>query len=309
MRVVPDLTALQRGQPAIVTIGAFDGVHRGHQFLISRVVERARQVEGSAIVVTFDPRPQVVLRPGSRQLTGGVEKARLIADLRPDVLVQVPFTREFAAVSAGRFLTTLLEHVNLAEIWLGADFAFGHNREGNVDFLRERGAESGFAVHVVERQSFDGEAISSTLIREQVSAGQVAKAAALLGHHYRVAGPVVAGAGRGADLGFPTANVATDPLQLLPATGIYAARVEIEKVFHDAAVSVGYNLQFGGQEVVVEAFVLDFAADLRGTAIAIDFVDRVRDERRFESVPALIEAMHEDVRTVRTMLAGVPQSS
>lgn len=303
MQVVSEVEALERGTPTLVTIGAFDGVHRGHQYIMGEIVTRARRLGFDSAVITFDPRPQVVLRPGSLQLTDGVEKERIISAIDPDVLVVLPFTRELSQIPAGQFLGTLLDHVNMAEIWIGGDFAFGHNREGNVDFLIRTGQEAGFGVHVVARQQFLGEPISSTRIRELVQEGDVRRAAILLGHYVGLHGQVVSGHGRGYELGFPTANVQPPPAQLLPATGIYAAYLRLGSQEFCAAVSVGYNVVFGGQNLVVEAHVLDFVGDLHNVDVGLDFVARIREERQFESIDALVAEMHRDVAQVRDVLA------
>jgi riboflavin kinase/FMN adenylyltransferase len=303
MEVVSDLAQLERARPAILTIGAFDGVHRGHQYLIRQVVDRARRLDCESVVITFDPRPQVVLRPGSTQLTGPIEKARIIGALGTDRLVILPFTRETAAISAGNFLVSILEHVNVSEIWIGADFAFGNRREGNVDFLIRSGQRSGFGVHVVPRKRLGTLEISSTAIRELVESGDVAGASVLLGHYPRINGVVVRGAGRGAGLGFPTANVSFPEAQVLPGTGIYAGRLLVDEQILDAAISVGYNVQFDGKEISVEAYALDFEGDLRGREVGLDFVERIRGEARFESVDALVAQMGRDVAEARRILA------
>jgi riboflavin kinase / FMN adenylyltransferase len=307
MQLFTDLGELERGRPAILTIGAFDGVHRGHQYLIRQVVDRARRLEYESVVITFDPRPQVVLRPGSTQLSGPGEKARIIAALGPDRLVILPFTAETAKITAGNFLVSMLEHVNLSEVWVGADFAFGHRREGNVDFLIRSGQRSGFGVHIVARQSLGNREISSTIIRDLVGNGDVAAAAVLLGHYPRVTGTVVTGAGRGADMGFPTANVRPPETQFLPGTGIYAGRLLVGERSLPAAISVGYNVQFNGQQISVEAYALDFDGDLRGCEVSLDFIERIRDEARFESVDALLAQMRRDVDQVREVLAGAEE--
>ncbi|GAC1445990.1 MAG: bifunctional riboflavin kinase/FAD synthetase [Chloroflexota bacterium] len=289
-----------------MTIGAFDGVHRGHQHLIRQVIDRARHEHGVSTVVTFDPRPQVVLRDGSQQLTDGREKERLISSLGPDTLVILPFNRALAHVPAEQFLLSLLDGINITEIWIGADFAFGHNRVGNVDFLIRRGQDLGFSVHVVAPLRVEGARISSSTVRECVAKGEVAEAAVLMGHYLRVRGPVERGHGRGVDLGFPTANIGTSATQLLPGTGIYAAYLHVDGTTLAAAVSVGYNVQFNGERLTVEAFALDFEGDLREQTVDVEFVDRIRDERRFENVEALIAAMHDDVVRVRQVLAQRP---
>ncbi|HLJ67984.1 MAG TPA: bifunctional riboflavin kinase/FAD synthetase [Chloroflexota bacterium] len=302
-RVLTDLAELQRGAPTVVTIGAFDGVHRGHQYLMRRVIDRARHTHQDSLIVTFAPRPTVVLRPGSVELTGAAEKTRLIAALGPDLIVLLPFTAELAHVPADRFLDDILEHVNVQEIWVGADFAFGHNRAGNVDFLIGASQEAGFDVHVVARQTLAGARLSSTEIRRLVERGDVDEAAALLGHYFRLAGTVVTGFGRGSELGFPTANVEPEPSQMLPGTGIYAAYVSLDGERLPAAVSVGYNPTFGGERVVVEGYILDWRGDLRGKAVTVDFVSRIREERRFDGVEALVAQMRQDVDAVRQLLA------
>ena len=153
MHVVTQVEQLERGRPTVLTIGAFDGVHRGHQYLIRQVINRARSIDAASMVLTFDPRPQVILRPDELQLTDGVAKERIISALGVDTLVIMPFSQETTQIPAGQFLVSILDHVNLTEIWLGADFAFGHKRGGNVDFLIRAGQHSGFAVHVVARQA------------------------------------------------------------------------------------------------------------------------------------------------------------
>lgn len=302
MRVAHNLAALDRDAPVILTMGAFDGVHRGHQYLIGEVVNRARRTGALSAVITFDPRPEVVLRPGSLQLTDGTVKERMIAALGPDIGVLLPFTPELAAVSAGDFLATILDHLNVREIWAGADFVFGHRRGGTVDFLIDAGKHRGFTVHVVPRQPLDGAPISSSLIRKLVTAGKMSEAARYLGHYFTLEGLVVHGQGRGRALGFPTANLRIAPHQLLPDTGIYAGYLCVDHRQLPAAISVGYNVVFGGREIVVEAHVLDFDEDLYDKDVGLEFVDRVREERNFDGVDALIQEMHRDVATVREIL-------
>jgi len=303
MHVFSDLAELERGRPTILTIGAFDGVHRGHQYLIRQVIDRARRLDYDSLVITFDPRPQVVLRPGSTQLSDAAEKARIIAALAPDRLVILPFTSSTAEISAGNFLVSILERVNLNEVWVGADFAFGHRREGDIAFLIRSGQKSGFGVHVVARQRLASSEISSTAVRELVAAGDVAGASILLGHYPRLRGVVVRGAGRGVDLGFPTANIRPAATQVLPGIGIYAGRLFVDGKTYAAAISVGYNVQFDGRQVSLEAYALDFEGDLRDREVGLDFVQRIRDEARFESVEALVDQMHRDVDEVRVILS------
>ncbi len=286
-----------------MTIGAFDGVHRGHQFLIQQVVDQARELHCDSMVITFDPRPSVVLRADQYQLTNGLAKARMITAMGIDVLVVLSFTSDLASLPAGEFLASILEHVNLVGLWTGADFAFGHKRGGTVQFLERAGLDAGFEVRVVGRQQLGPEAISSSAVRELVSIGEVARAAQTLGHYPGFDGLVVGGFGRGKELGFPTANVRPPIHQQLPATGIYAGYLGFNGRELGAAISVGYNVVFGGTAIVVEAHVLDFTGDLRDIEVRLDFVDRIRPERDFAGVSALIAEMHRDVEEVRHILA------
>lgn len=303
MRTVASLAELERGRPAVLTIGAFDGVHRGHQFLIRQVVERARRLDYDSVLISFNPRPEILFRPGNLQLTAGAAKARIISALGADTLVMIPFTREFSEIPAGQFLLSILEHVNLSEMWVGADFAFGHRRGGNVDMLIRSGQQSGFAVHVVPRQPLDGVSISSSLVRDLIGAGDVAQASRYLGHWYAWEGLVVHGDRRGRELGFPTANLEPPPHQLVPDTGVYAGYVRFDGQRLPAAISVGYNVQFHGTTLKVEAYILDWDGDIYDRVIGIEFVDRVREERQFESVDALISEMKHDCEQVRELLS------
>jgi riboflavin kinase / FMN adenylyltransferase len=303
VRTVVSLAELERGRPAVLTIGAFDGVHRGHQFLIRQVVERARRLDYDSVVISFNPRPEILFRPGNLQLTAGAAKARIISALGVDALVMIPFTREFSEIPAGQFLLSILEHVNLGEMWVGADFAFGHKRGGNVDMLIRSGQQSGFAVHVVPRQPLDGVAISSSLVRELIGTGDVAGASRYLGHWYAWEGLVVHGDRRGRELGFPTANLEPPPHQLIPETGVYAGYVRFDGERLPAAISVGYNVQFHGTTLKVEAYILDWDGDIYDRVIGIEFVDRVREERQFKSVDALITEMKHDCEQVRKLLS------
>ena len=304
MRVVSNLTALTRGEPTVLTIGAFDGVHRGHQWLIRQVVHRARAQQYASTVITFDPSPAVALRPGGTQLTDAPEKVRLISALGPEVTAVLHFDRETAQVTAGQFLANVLDHVNLEEIWVGGDFAFGHNREGTVEFLIRAGQRNGFSVMVVPRKKLSDVPVSSTRVRELVMEGNVTGAGELLGHYPSIRGTVVRGAQRGRELGYPTANVAYSSTQVMPAIGIYAGYVRIDERRLPAAISVGYNPVFAGQEIKAEAYILDFDEDVLDKAIALDFVERLRDEQNFESVKALVHQMGRDVEQTREILAA-----
>ncbi|MCA1724363.1 MAG: bifunctional riboflavin kinase/FAD synthetase, partial [Thermomicrobia bacterium] len=219
---------------SVLTIGSFDGVHRGHQRLIGRVVERARTRGVRAVVLTFDPHPRAVLAPESAppRLTTMDDEAALMASLGVDLLVVYPFTRETANTAARDFMAAVVRAIQPVEVWVGDDFAFGKGRQGNPDLLRALGTECGYTLNVLPRIHLndmpDGEMIGSTGIRTHLLAGAVAAAAQLLGRPYALRGPVVCGAGRGRQIGFPTANTQVAPTILVPKDGIYATWVTIE---------------------------------------------------------------------------------
>lgn len=300
----------------VLTIGVFDGVHRGHQQLISRAVDAARAREIPSVLMTFDPHPMEVVRPGSHpaQLTTLARRAELAEDLGVDVFCVMPFTPEFMKLSPERYAHEILvERLHVAEVVVGENFTFGKKAAGTVAMLRAIGERIGFAVEGLTLLVEHAVTFSSTYIRSCVDAGDVAAAADALGRPHRVEGVVVHGDGRGRGLGFPTANIAPPMYAAIPADGVYAAwftvlgtgsQVDGLTAGHRyrAAVSVGTNPTFSGRKRTVEAFVLDEEADLYGQHVAVDFVDRLRGMEKFDSVEALISAMHRDADRARGVL-------
>lgn len=301
----------------VLTIGVFDGVHRGHAQLISRAVDAARARGIPCVLMTFDPHPAEVVRPGSHpaQLTTLPRRAELAEELGVDVFCVMPFTSEFMKLSPERYVHEILvERLHVAEVVVGENFTFGRKAAGNVDLLRETGARFGFAVDGVNLLAEHAVTFSSTYIRSCVDAGDVAAATEALGRPHRVEGVVVHGDGRGRGLGFPTANISTPIYSAIPADGVYAAwftvlgpgpvegSVEPGRRYK-AAVSVGTNPTFSGRTRTVEAYVLDKEADLYGQHVAVDFVERVRGMEKFESVEALIDEMGRDAEKARKILA------
>jgi riboflavin kinase/FMN adenylyltransferase len=308
MQSVTSLEALRLAQPACLTIGAFDGVHRGHQALLSRLVAHARACGRASVVVTFFPHPSVVLR-GRRPsfyLSTPEEKGEYLATLGIDALVTHPFDHEVAAIRAADFVAALVRHARLVELWCGADFALGHNREGNVDFLRAAGARHGFTVEVQPPVLVDGEVISSTRIRQTLRDGAVEQAARLLGRPFRVAGQVVEGAKRGRQLGIPTANLAIWDERATPAVGVYACRAHHGAWHGPAVVNIGFRPTFEGGEArpVVEAHLLDFSGNLYGETLSLDFIARLRPETKFPGVDALLAQIRSDIEQARGILAA-----
>ncbi|HWC79178.1 MAG TPA: bifunctional riboflavin kinase/FAD synthetase [Pseudonocardiaceae bacterium] len=298
----------------VATIGVFDGVHRGHQALIGRAVELAKQRGLPSVLVTFDPHPAEVVRPGSHpaQLTTLRRKAELVEGLGVDTFCVLPFTPEFSKLPPDEFVhEVLVERLHVAAVVVGANFTFGHFAGGNVDQLRELGQRFGFVTEdtrlltVPDADGVDAAlTFSSTYIRSCIDAGDVVAAAAALGRPHRVEGIVVRGDGRGRELGFPTANLSTPRFAAVPADGVYAGWFTHQGTGErlGAAVSVGTNPTFSGRERRVEAFVLDTDSDLYGQRVAVDFVTRLRDMERYDTVDALIAQVHEDVRQTRSVL-------
>ena len=300
----------------VVTIGMYDGVHRGHQQLIGAAVARARAMRRPCLLLTFDPHPAEVIRPGSHPaiLTSMDRKAELVAELGVDAMCVLPFTPEFMRLSPETFThTVLVEQLHVAQVVVGENFTYGHKAAGNVGSLTVEGRRFGFTVEGVqlaEDTSDDGDVtISSTYIRACVAAGDMVAAARALGRPHRVDGVVVRGDRRGRDMGFPTANVETPPFTAIPADGVYAGylvtrdpRSGASRERFPAAISVGSNPTFQGSRRTVEAFVLDFDGDLYGEHVGVEFVQRLRPMAAFPDVDALLVAMTKDVTETRAVL-------
>ncbi len=308
MRHVTSLEALELERPAQVSIGAFDGVHRGHQALVSAMVRAAREADHAAVVITFFPHPSVVLR-GRRPsfyITTPEEKAELLGALGIDAVVTHPFNRDVANIPAADFVAQLVRHARMAQLWCGEDFALGRGREGNVDYLRAAGAQHGFGVRVAEPVVDGGEIISSTRIRQTLRDGAVEQAMRYLGRPFRLTGEVVAGAHRGRQLGIPTANLAIWEERAVPAVGVYACYATAADGRHEAVVNIGFRPTFEGDEArpVVEAHLLDYAGDLYGQPVALDFIVRLRPEQKFSGADALLAQIRADITRARDVLAA-----
>lgn len=292
-------------RPAVAAIGAFDGVHRGHQVLLRDVAARAAELDARSVCVTFDPDPERVLRPEAppRALCSVAERERLVREVGVDEVYVWPFTASVAQMAPAEFVAELCRHYPLVEVWVGEDFRFGRNRTGTVETLRALGRQHGFAVQA-RAPVYDGDApISSTRVRDLLEAGEVAEAARLLGRPYRIAGDVIGGAQRGRQLGFPTANLLPPGGQALPGYGVYAGLATIASGTHPAVANVGSRPTFGEEQPLVEVHLLDFAGELYAQPLAFDFVQRVRTIRRFESLDALRAQIAEDIASARASLA------
>jgi len=306
MQVVDDLSRVHLSQETVLTIGAFDGVHRGHQALIAAIIDRARASGRLSAVLTFHPHPAVVLAPerAPRYLTTPGEKAALLERLGVDILVLYPFSPEVAGTPADAFVATISRALNLRELWVGPDFALGHNREGNIARLGELGRQFGYDLHLVQ-PVFDGEqVISSSRIRSLLYQGHVAEAAKLLGRYPSLSGEVVTGARRGHNLGFPTANLEVRPERAVPADGIYAVLAVLGGERYPAVANVGVRPTFESGERLVETYIFDFDQDIYGCDLVVEFVARLRDELRFANVGELVAQVGRDSDAARRVLAG-----
>ena len=304
---------------SVVTIGVFDGVHRGHQRIIARTADIAAGLGLPLVVITFDPHPAEVIRPGTHPvlLCTAARRAELLAGLGADAVCIMPFTLEFSRLDPQEFVRlVLVDRLHAAAVAVGENFRFGHRAAGDVALLAELGEKYGFSAEAVPLLRDDGVKISSSLIRQKLADGDVTGAAGDLGRPHRVEGVVVPGQRRGRALGFPTANLQTFPYTAIPADGVYAGWLstlgeregqEYEGERWPAAVSVGTNPTFDGQDRVVEAHALDRDdLELYGVHVGVDFAARLRGMERFGSAADLVEQMRRDVDQARAITAGEP---
>jgi riboflavin kinase / FMN adenylyltransferase len=301
MRLIHNLEDTQLTEETVVTIGSFDGVHRGHQSLIAGVREAALAVNRAAVVITFFPHPSVALRRAQPfYLTSPAEKLVQINRTGVDLLIELPFMSETALLQAGEFVDRLVAQLRMRELWIGHDFALGYQREGNAEFLARLGETRGFTVQAVEPITDDGEVISSSAIRATLKRGEVAHAARLLGRWFRLSGRVVPGDGRGRTIGTPTANLDVWPEHAVPANGIYACRAWVGNIAHAAAVNIGTRPTVTDRtQRTIEAHLLDFDQDLYGLNVTLDFVEFLRGEQKFNGVSELAAQITQDVDHTR----------
>lgn len=305
MSHIQNLSNAHLKNPSVVTIGVFDGVHRGHQHLIRQLVAEAHAANQLAVVLTFYPHPDVVLRglEGRYYLTTPDERAEHLLRLGVDHVITHPFDDQTRSVRAADFVDSLIEHLRLAGLWVGEDFALGYKREGDVDFLRAQGEEKGFTVRTVNLvQTEDDDTISSTLVREALQSGEVEQVRDWMGRGYSVAGEVIHGKKRGRAIGFPTANIDVWPEQVIPANGVYAGWGYLGDERFMAMTNVGVSPTFNNKDITVEAYLLDFDRDIYGQNLRLSFEHYLRPEARYDSLDQLIEQIERDVVNGREYL-------
>ena len=303
----PDDPSPRWNQP-VLALGNFDGLHRGHMKIIDRVRRRAGERAGTPAAMTFDPHPPRVLRPDKAPplLMTKAQKLEALGRAGMQGVAVLRFTRELSLWDPETFVrTVLVEWLRVSEVWVGANFLFGHNREGTFTVLRSLGARYGFRAEKIDPVRYKDFVVSSTRIRRLVSEGRVDEAGALLGHHYFIDGTVTRGAGRGRQLGFPTANLATAN-ELLPPAGVYATTASIDGVVHPSITNIGMRPTFGDvTTVTTESHIFDFDRDLYGLSLRLSFVQRLRDERAFPDVDALRAQVEADCRSARRLFGRI----
>ena len=306
MHIVYDLNELIGPlRNPVLTIGNFDGVHKGHLALFDKVMERAKAINGQSVVMTFNPHPIKVMNPGNGPplITPIEQKLELISKAGIDVIICLAFTPEFASMSAEDFVQDILmDRLGVREIVVGYDYTFGHKRQGDVSLLREMGDKLGFRVHLTGPIHLDDAVVSSTSIRELVQQGNLVEAKKFLGRDYQICGTVVKGKGRGGRLlGFPTANL--KPVdELIPRRGVYAVTVRVDDKNYCGVANIGYNPTFGDDALSVETHLLDFSENIVGRMIKVKFIQRLRDEKAFGDVKELSDRITQDIEQARELM-------
>jgi riboflavin kinase / FMN adenylyltransferase len=301
MAEIQYLSEVRRNLNSVITVGTFDGVHEGHKAIISRVVDRAREKRSRSVVVTFDPHPREVINAGSNPvhlLTTPQERAAILRDLNVDVMVVIPFDRDFSLLTSDEFIRNIIHRrIGVSHLVIGYDHQFGKNREGTIETARALGDELGFGVEVVEAREVGEVTVSSTSVRLALEKeGDVELARRFLGRPYSITGIVQEGDKRGRTIGFPTANIHPDnDRKTIPLNGVYAVRVHIGDEEFGGMMNIGYRPTFRGDSVkVIEVNIFNFSRDIYGKTIRVDFIKRIRDERRFESASGLIAQLEHD---------------
>ena len=309
MQIITDLCDITAPFPKpFVTIGNFDGVHLGHQMLFSEVVGKAYREKGTGIAITFAPHPLKVVRPesGIKLISTCDQKRELIALANIDILIIIPFTKGFAAMSAEAFVDeVLIGRIGVRELVVGHDYAFGRGRQGDIPFLQEQGRRKGFAVSVVPPYSVNGMVVSSSKVRELIGLGRMRDVQKLLGRYYQIRGEVQRGQRRGGQvIGFPTANLHLEHDDLCPRHGVYVCQVIYGGQCHGGVMNIGTNPTFGGRAVTAETHIFDFDQDIYGQPIKINFLKFLRAEQKFSGPEELSSQIRKDIEAAKSVLAN-----
>lgn len=307
MRVIKDLAQLPYIKNAIITIGTFDGVHKGHQQLIKRINEKAAQIEGESVIITFHPHPRLVINPNEdslQLLNTAEEKIALLEKYGVDNVVMVPFSRSFSEQTAEDYIEYfLVKNFHPKCIVIGYDHKFGKNRSGDINLLLQLRHRFGYEVEEIQKETLDAITISSTKIRHALQEGKIKTANELLGHYYTLEGLVVKGLQNGRKIGYPTANISiADAHKLIPRKGIYAVKVHYKNQIMGGMLNIGFNPTFGGTKLSVEVNILNFNQEIYGEKIMIELLEYVRDEKKFNTVQELIGAIDADKVNIEKIL-------
>lgn len=304
MSVEEELAGLTPQKGMLLTIGVFDGVHLGHKYLLSELVEQARLKDLISGVVTFKQHPQRLLKPQSSLpfLTNLPQKIKLLKDEGVEAIITLSFTLELAQTGTHQFVSLLQKYLRMRGLVLGPDFSLGRNKEGNVAVLRALGQSMNFSLTVVPEITINGEVVSSTAIRNTLSRGNMRKVHDMLGRYFSLEGRVISGTGRGVELGFPTANLDIDPERALPADGIYATWTYIENQRYQSVTNIGKRPTFGESEQTVEVYILNFQGNLYRHELKIDIIKRLRREQRFDTIEELKKQIEGDIKQARAIL-------
>ncbi|MFC1980791.1 bifunctional riboflavin kinase/FAD synthetase [Chloroflexota bacterium] len=306
MQLEDQLSRLTPESDTLLSIGVFDGVHLGHKYLISKLIEQAREQNLLPGVVTFRQHPQEVVAPQTKLpfLTDLAERSELLRKEGVEAIIPISFTADIARVSARQFVSMMQKHLRMRGLVIGPDFALGRHREGDTDTLRQLGQDMNFSVTIVPPARINGEVISSTAIRRAIADGDMRKVDKMVGRPFRLRGRVVTGAGRGAGLGFPTANLDIKAEQAIPADGVYASWANINGKAFQSLTNIGKCPTFNGCDRTVEAYIVDYQGNLYGQELKVDIMERLRGEKKFGTVEELKKQMAEDVKLGRAILTS-----
>jgi len=294
------LDDVDRDENTVLTVGTFDGVHEGHKVLIKSVLEKAEKYNARSIIVTFDPHPREIINPGSagiKLLSTLSERCELLADLGIDQMVVIPFDRDFSLLSSEEFVRNIIwKKIGVKAFVIGYDHQFGKDREGSIDTVQDLGKELGFEAHVVSRQEVENKTVSSTSIRNALqNKGDVSQATKFLGRYYILNGTVVHGDKRGSKIGYPTANIQIDlNKKVIPKKGVYAVWTRVDGQYYPGMMNIGKRPTFEGDKLTMEVHIFSFDENIYGKEVQIQFVERIRDERKFEGIDQLKEQLDKD---------------
>jgi len=310
MQIEEELARVSPSKDMLLTIGVFDGVHLGHKYLLSQLKERARQEDCLSGVVTFRQHPQAVLSPRTKLpcLTDLAQRIRLLKDEDIDAIITLSFTRELAQLSTRQFIGLLKKHLRMRGLVIGPDFALGRNREGSASILHNLGQDMDFTITVIPPLVINDEVVSSTTIRNALAKGDMPKISNLIGRPFNLHGRVIPGAGRGKDLGFPTANLDVDSQQALPPDGVYATWAYIDNKAYQSMANIGQRPTFGGGQRAVEVYILDYYDDLYQRRLSIDIIQQLRSEQQFDTAEDLKKQIAKDIKQGRAILTEVTKS-